>query len=34
MTEVLFRGVDDAELDQWSDRGILHAEAGLDWKAA
>lgn len=32
--KVLFRGVDDAEMSQWADRGILHAEAGLDWKDA
>ncbi|KAI9632755.1 uncharacterized protein MKK02DRAFT_41065 [Dioszegia hungarica] len=31
---VLFRGVPDAEVGEWHDRGLLHAEAGLDWKDA
>jgi hypothetical protein len=26
--------VPDAEVEDWQEQGLLHAEAGLDWKEA
>ncbi|ORY29782.1 hypothetical protein BCR39DRAFT_588155 [Naematelia encephala] len=29
---ILFRGVPDDEMKEWSNRGVVHAEMGLDWR--
>jgi len=32
--QILFRGVPDGEMVEWQNRGVVHAEMGLDWRTA
>ncbi|KAK1927856.1 hypothetical protein DB88DRAFT_479560 [Papiliotrema laurentii] len=31
---ILFKGIQDGEMKDWQDRGVVHAEMGLDWRNA
>jgi hypothetical protein len=32
LVQLLFKGVNESQLDKWSNSGIMHAELGLDWR--
>ena len=32
--QILFRGVPEGEMKEWQNRGVVHAEMGLDWRTA